>query len=389
MFTLIDNAEVYAPEPLGKRSILISGERIAWVGKDFPARQTLPGLKTLDAGGMILTPGIVDGHVHIIGGGSEGGQRTRSPELLLSDMVTGGVTTVIGVLGTDDVTRNMAALVAKANGLIEEGVSAWVLTGSYQLPLKTLLGGIREDIALIERIIGVGELALSDHRSSQPTFDEFLRVSAAARTGGILSGKCGLVNIHMGDGARGLDYLLRAIAETEIPVSQFVPTHMNRNPRLFEEGRAYAAAGGYVDYTASTTQQFLDEGEIRAARALKTLLGDGVPASRISFSSDGQGSLPKFNADGEFEGLTIGRVTSVLEEVRHAALAEGVQLEDALRAASTTTAEHYKLPRKGRIAEGFDADLLLLSGGLELKGVFARGKQMMEDGELLVKGTFE
>lgn len=389
MFTLIDNAEVYAPEPLGKRSVLISGERIAWIGKDFPARQTLPGLKTLNGAGMVLTPGIVDGHVHIIGGGSEGGQRTRSPELLLSDMVRGGVTTVIGVLGTDDVTRNMAALVAKANGLIEEGVSAWVLTGSYQLPLKTLLGGIREDIALIERIIGVGELALSDHRSSQPTFEEFLRVSAAARTGGILSGKGGLVNIHLGDGERGLDYLRRAADETEIPVSQFVPTHMNRNQRLFEEGRAYAVLGGYVDYTTSTTRQFLEEGEIRAARALKTLLGDGVPSSRISFSSDGQGSLPKFSASGEFEGLTIGRVTSVVEEVRHAAQAEGIPLEDALRAASTTTAEHYKLPRKGRIAEGFDADILLFSDSLELKGVFARGKQMMEDGEVLVKGTFE
>lgn len=389
MFTLIDNAEVYAPEPHGKLSVLIADERIAWMGKDFPARQTLPGLKTLNAAGMVLTPGIVDGHVHIIGGGSEGGQRTRSPELLLSDMVRGGVTTVIGVLGTDDVTRNMASLVAKANGLTEEGVSAWVLTGSYQLPLKTLLGGVREDIALIERIIGVGELALSDHRSSQPTFEEFLRISASARTGGILSGKGGLVNIHLGDGERGLDYLRRAVEETEIPVSQFVPTHMNRNQRLFEEGRAYAVSGGYVDYTTSTTRQFLDEGEIRAAKALKTLLSDGVPSSRISFSSDGQGSLPKFSASGEFEGLTIGRVTSVAEEVRYAAQTEGVPLEDALRAASTTTAEHYKLPRKGRIAEGFDADILLFSGGLELKGVFARGKQMMEDGELLVRGTFE
>lgn len=389
MFTLIDNAEVYAPEPHGRLSVLIADERIAWMGKDFPARLTLPGLKTLNAAGMVLTPGIVDGHVHIIGGGSEGGQRTRSPELLLSDMVRGGVTTVIGVLGTDDVTRNMASLVAKANGLTEEGVSAWVLTGSYQLPLKTLLGGVREDIALIERIIGVGELALSDHRSSQPTFEEFLRISASARTGGILSGKGGLVNIHLGDGERGLDYLRRAVEETEIPVSQFVPTHMNRNQRLFEEGRAYAVSGGYVDYTTSTTRQFLDEGEIRAAKALKTLLSDGVPSSRISFSSDGQGSLPKFSASGEFEGLTIGRVTSVAEEVRYAAQTEGVPLEDALRAASTTTAEHYKLPRKGRIAEGFDADILLFSGGLELKGVFARGKQMMEDGELLVRGTFE
>lgn len=389
MFTLIKNAEIYAPEPLGVRSVLISGERIAWIGKDFPAERTLPELRTLDAKGMIMTPGIVDGHVHIIGGGSEGGPRTRTPELVLSDMVKGGVTTVIGVLGTDDVTRGMAALVAKANGLIEEGVSAWVLTGSYQLPLKTLLGGIREDIVLIDRIIGVGEFALADHRSSQPTFDEFMHIAAAARTGGILAGKSGLVNVHMGDGESGLEYLNIAAERTEIPVSQFLPTHMNRNPALFAAGRAYAARGGYVDYTTSTTRQFLEEGEVRAAQALKTLLDEGVPSSRISFSSDGQGSLPDFNAKGELRGLTIGRVTSVLEELRYAALTEKVPLADVIRAVSTTTAEHYKLPRKGWIKEGFDADILLFSDGLELKSVFARGRLMMEDGAILVKGTFE
>lgn len=389
MFTLIKNAEVYEPELLGIRSVLICGERVVWIGEAFPAERTLPGLKILDAEGMTMTPGIVDGHVHIIGGGGEGGPRTRTPELVLSDMIKGGVTTVIGVLGTDDITRCMAALVAKANGLVEEGVSAWVLTGSYQLPLKTLLGGIREDITMVERIIGVGELALSDHRSSQPVFKEFLQIAAAARTGGLLAGKSGLVNIHMGDGERGLDYLLRAVNMTEIPISQFVPTHMNRNPSLFEEGRAYAFSGGYVDYTTSTTKQCIDEGEIRVARALKVLLDDGVPSSRISFSSDGQGSLPKFNAKGEFEGLTIGRVTSILDELRYALLTERVPMEDVLRAVSTTTAEHYMLPRKGRIKEGFDADFLLLSDTLELKSVFARGKMMMEDGELLVKGTFE
>ena len=388
MFTLIKNAEVYAPEALGICSALISGERIAWIGKDFTAEHALPALNVLDAKGMILTPGIVDGHVHIIGGG-EGGQRMRTPELLLSDMVKGGVTTVIGVLGTDDVTRNMSALVAKANGLIEEGVSAWVLTGSYQLPLKTLLGGIREDIVLIDRIIGVGELALSDHRSSQPSFEAFLSIAAAARTGGILSGKGGLVNIHMGDGKRRMEYLIRAAAETEIPISQFVPTHMGRNPYLFEQSREYAKMGGYVDYTTSTTLPFLEDGEVRASRALKILLDDGVPSSRITFSSDGQGSLPSFDENGEFMGLTIGRVTSVKDELRNAVQLEKIPLEDAIRVVSTTTADHYKLPHKGRIKENFDADILLFTDNLELKHVFARGKMMMKNGEVLAKGTFE
>ncbi|MDL2297666.1 beta-aspartyl-peptidase [Synergistaceae bacterium OttesenSCG-928-D05] len=389
MFTLIKNADVYAPEHLGKKSVLVCGERIAWVGDDFPAEKNLPGLKAVDAKGMMLMPGIIDNHVHVTGGGSEGGPHMRTPELLLSDMVKGGVTTVIGVRGTDDVSRSMEALVAKTNGLIAEGVSAWCLTGSYQLPVKSLCGGIREDIVLIDKVIGVGEIALSDHRSSNPTFEEFMYVAAAARVGGMLAGKSGLVNVHLGDGPGGIEYLFRAGTETEVPISQFVPTHMNRNPDLFEQAREFAKIGGYVDFTTSTTQQFLDEGEVKCSKALKILLEDGVPASRISFSSDGQGSMPVFDAKGNFAGMTIGRVTSIAGEFKDAIVQEKVLIEDAVRVVSTTSADHFKLPRKGYIKEGFDADIVLLDEKLDVQFVFSRGRKMMENGRVLVKGTFE
>lgn len=388
MFTLIKNAEVYAPEYLGEKSVLLCGQTIAWIGESFPAEKTLPGLKVIDATGMYLIPGFVDGHVHITGGGGEGGGATRTPELPLSDMIRGGVTTVIGLTGTDDVTRSMGALIAKANGLVAEGVSAWVMTGSYQLPVKTFCGGVREDIVIIDRIIGVGEIAMSDHRSSQPTFEEFMHIAAAARVGGLLSSKAGIVNIHLGDGKSGIEYLFRA-SETEIPVSQFVPTHMNRNPDLFEEARRYAKIGGYIDLTTSTTPLFLEEGEVKCSKALRILIDDGIPASQISFSSDGQGSMPVFDAAGNFTGLTIGRVTSNHAEFADSVKLEGISLEDAVRVVSTTTADHYKLPKKGHIKESFDADILLLDSDLDIRYVFARGRMMMKNGQLLAKGTFE
>lgn len=388
MFTLIKNARTYVPEFLGEKSVLICNETIVWIGDNFPAERTLPGLKIIDAAGMYLIPGFVDGHVHITGGGGEGGASTRTPELYLSDMIKGGVTTVIGVIGTDDVTRSMGSLIAKANGLVAEGVSAWVMTGSYQLPVKTICGGIREDIAMIDRIIGVGELAISDHRSSQPTFEEFMHIAAAARVGGILSDKGGLVNIHLGDGKSGIEYLFRA-SETEIPISQFVPTHMNRNPDLFEQARRYASLGGYIDMTTSTIPLFLEEGEVKCSKALRILIDDGIPASRISFSSDGQGSMPMFDPAGNFTNLTIGHVTSIHAEFVDSVKNEGISMEDAVRVTSTTTADHYKLPKKGRIKEYFDADMLILDKGFNISYVFARGKMMMEKGIVLAKGTFE
>lgn len=389
MFVLIKNADVFAPEPLGISSILISHDKIAWLGKDFPAEKTLPDLEIIDAAGKIMIPGIVDGHVHVTGGGGEGGFATRTPELALSDMIKGGVTTVIGLLGTDDVTRSAGALIAKTNAIRAEGMSAWAMTGSYQLPVKSLCGGVRDDIALIEPFIGVGEVALSDHRSSQPTFEEFMRLAAAARVGGMLSGKAGVVNVHLGDAPSGLDYLFRA-AKTEIPPSQFIPTHMNRNPELFKEACRYGAMGGYVDLTTSTTPQFLDEGEVECGRALSELLAAGVPARRISFSSDGQGSMPFFDEAGNFAGLTIGRVTSIFETFRSTVKNYDILFEDAVRVVSTTAADHCKLSGKGHIKEGCDADLILMdAGSLELDTLFARGRKMMSGGRPLVKGTFE
>lgn len=389
MFVLIKNADVFAPEPLGISSILISHDKIAWLGKDFPAEKTLPDLEIIDAAGKIMIPGIVDGHVHVTGGGGEGGFATRTPELALSDMIKGGVTTVIGLLGTDDVTRSAGALIAKTNAIRAEGMSAWAMTRSYQLPVKSLCGGVRDDIALIEPFIGVGEVALSDHRSSQPTFEEFMRLAAAARVGGMLSGKAGVVNVHLGDAPSGLDYLFRA-AKTEIPPSQFIPTHMNRNPELFKEACRYGAMGGYVDLTTSTTPQFLDEGEVECGRALSELLAAGVPARRISFSSDGQGSMPFFDEAGDFAGLTIGRVTSIFETFRSTVKNYDILFEDAVRVVSTTAADHCKLSGKGHIKEGCDADLILMdAGSLELDTLFARGRKMMSGGRPLVKGTFE
>ena len=387
MFVWIRGALGYAPELLGRVDLLAAGERIAYLGepRDFSG---LPGVEVLDASGALMLPGFVDNHVHILGGGGEGGPRTRTPELALEDLIRGGITTVVGVLGTDDVTRSPAALVAKARGLEEEGVSAWALVGSYQLPVATLTGSIRGDLTLVDRLIGVGEVALSDHRSSQPSFDEFARIAAEARVGGMLGGKGGKVNVHMGDGPRGLD-LLREVAErTEIPLDQFLPTLVNRNPTLFDQAGDYALAGGVVDLTTSTTPQFLAEGEVKCSVGLRRLLDAGVPADRVCFSSDGQGSLPDFDEAGRLRGLTVGRVGSLWEEFRDAA-AEGVPLEEALKGVTSSPARFHKLGRKGRLAEGADADLILADPStLEVRSLVARGRVLLREGELRARGTF-
>ena len=249
---------------------------------------------------------------------------------------------------------------------------------------------LEEDLLFIDKVIGAGEVALSDHRSSQPTFEAFTQVVAMARRGGLLSGKAGIVNVHLGDGPRGLDYLRRILAETELSATQMWPTHINRNPRLFEEGIAYAKGGGFVDFTTSTLASYLRDGEIPCSKALRRMLEAGVDPGHITFTSDGQGSLPDWDPKGRLQDISVGRVTSLFPAVRQAVQEEGIALETALRVITANPARILKLKTKGRLAPGMDADVVLLDPrDLQVRSVIAKGRLLMKHGKALTKGMFE
>ena len=386
---LIKNTKIYAPEYLGISDVLIGGGKILKIAKDLPTINEYD-VEVIDGTGKLLFPGLIDGHVHILGGG-EGGAKTRTPEIMLTDITKAGVTTVVGVLGTDGCTRTMSNLLAKAKGLEEEGITAYVYSGSYQVPVRTVTGSIMDDVILLEKVIGCGEIAISDHRSSQPTKEDFAKIVADTRVGGILSAKAGLVNIHMGDGKEKLEYLKHVLDNSMIPPTQMLPTHINRSMTLMQEGIEYAKNyGGYIDLTTSSDPDFLDPDEVKASTGLKMALDAGVDAEHITFSSDGQGSLPVFAADGTFMGLGVGKVTSMYREMRDAVLTEGIALEDALKPVTSNPAKLLKLEHKGKIVENADADLVLAEEAtLELLSVFAKGVLMIHEKEVLVKGTFE
>jgi beta-aspartyl-dipeptidase (metallo-type) len=382
---LVKNAMVYTPRLLGKKDILTGGGKILLIGDNIEVPGN-HGTEVFNADGLTVVPGLIDNHVHIAGAGGEGGPSTRTPELRLSMMFGAGVTTVVGGLGTDGFTRSVESVLMKAKSIRQQGGSAWIWTGAYQVPCPTITGDIGRDVALIDEVIGAGELALSDHRSSCPTTDELIRIASQARVGGMLGGKAGIVNIHLGDARDPFKPIREAVEKSELKLTQFLPTHCNRNDYIFEDSKEYGKTG-YLDLTTSSWPYFRDE-EIKPSAGLRMLLEAGVPAGHITFSSDSCGSLPGFDSEGRLVKLEMGLPDSNLRELRDAVLEEGIGLETALPVLTSNVAQILKLRGKGIIDEGADADILFLDSGLKLVHLLAMGNWVARDGKVTQKDPY-
>jgi beta-aspartyl-dipeptidase (metallo-type) len=366
--------------------LLLGGGRVLWIGARWSELPADLGVETLDLEGRRLVPGLIDGHVHVTGGGGEAGFRTRVPALPLSRYTGSGITTVIGLLGTDDVARGPRELLATIHALREEGLSAFGYCGGYHLPPATLTGSLRGDLVFLEPLIGVGELAISDHRSSQPTLDELLRVASDAHVAGLMTGKAGVVHLHLGDGERGLELVERALAHSELPARVFQPTHVNRRRTLFEEALALARRGVPMDVTAFPVEE--GEDAWSAADAFLRWREAGAPMGRFTISSDAGGCLPCFDAHGRVCGMDVGAPGALLQTLAEL-LARGVPLAEALPAFTANVADALRLAGKGRVAVGGDADLLCLDEAGGVHHLIARGRLHWRNGACRLAGTFE
>lgn len=375
---LIKNADVYAPEHLGTRDIFLAGGKIVAMAEKLDV--TLPDLEVIDAAGYIVAPGLVDQHIHITGGGGEGGWHSRCPELVFSELVKAGVTTFLGVSGTDSMTRSVENLLAKVRGLKNEGASGWMWTSNYAYPVTTITKDVRTDMLAIPEVLGV-KIALGDHRSSFPNQHEIMQILADVRVSGMLTGKTGFLHVHLGDFPYSFDIFDECVAQG-MPIKHIRPTHVARHPEVFRRACEFAKKGGFIDITTGGGNYMGS-----AADAVRAALADGVPFDRITLSSDGHGSMPRFNEAGEMVGLGIGSIMCNIETLRE--LKDELGVEKALTPMTKTVAGALGLETKGGIAVGKDADLLFLTKDFEPEWVFMMGKVAMRQGEVVMKGAFE
>jgi beta-aspartyl-dipeptidase (metallo-type) len=386
MLTLIENANVFAPEPLGVGDVLLAGGKIIHAGPGLADIDPALIEHRLDLDGAPLVPGLIDAHVHVTGGGGEDGFSTQAPVVPLSQFTLHGVTSVVGLLGTDDVTRSTASLLARTRALREEGLSAWCWTGGYHVPPTTLTGSVRSDIVHIDCVIGLGEIAISDHRSSQPTFEELARLASEVHVAGLLSRKAGVMHIHLGDGERGLALVHRLLEETELPPRVFHPTHVNRRRGLFEEACDLSRKNVVIDVTAFPVEE--GEDAWSAADAWERYHALGCPPDKLTISSDGGGCLPVFDLNGQMVKMDFASSSGLPETLRELA-GRGHGLDAILPAMTSNVAHALRLSGKGRIMAGADADLVCLDETCGVRHVMAGGRWLVQDSAPVVRGTFE
>lgn len=377
MFKLLKNGTCYAPEFLGNKDVLLALNKIYKIADNVP-EDNLLDVEIIDCTDKIICPGFLDQHLHIIGGGGEQGFESRIPEIKLSDILIAGITTVVGVLGFDSITRNIEGLLAKARSLEAEGLNTYVYTGSYEVPTATITGKAVKDITLIDKIIGIGEIAISDHRSSHPTMDMLREIAYEARVGGLLSKKAGIVHIHVGDGKNGLKPLTELIENSDYPIDMFIPTHLNRDKKLFHQAIEFANNGGNIDLTAGQNS----ETGYSVPDAMELLLKEGVSIDRVTVSSDGNGSIPPNG---------IGKVLQLFEDIRLCILDRNLDITSVLKTVTENVAKRIKLfPQKGTLAEGSDGDIVVINKqDFRINSVLIGGEKFIDNGLVVRKGLYE
>ena len=378
MFIKIEKIHVLAPEDCGIQDVLVCNDRIVRVDRQIDFSWDRDGLIVIDGRGKLLVPGFIDQHVHIIGGGGEDGFASLIPPLQMTDCIRYGVTSVVGLLGTDSNAKSVQELVARTKALREEGMSAWCLTGSYAYPSTTLTGSVAKDIAFVSEIIGV-KIAISDHRSSNVSREELARLASQARTAGLLAKKPGIVHMHTGRGKKGYSDVLDIVHHTDIPISQFRPTHV---ANAYQDALQFASEGGYIDFTSGN--------DTAGTAHLMAQAREKVPWDRVTLSSDSNGSFPVWSEDKKLIGMGIGKMETLFDTIRHLAIDEHLPLSEALKPITSTVAGALGFyPHKGCINADADADLVILKDDLSLDSVIDRGKIMMQDGIVTAKNYYQ
>ena len=384
MFKLIKNGHVYSPADLGVKDILLWEDRVIKIGENLKIPEGFEG-KEFDLSGKIIIPGIVDTHVHITGGGGEGGFTTRTSEITFEEIAEAGVTTLVGVLGTDGYARRVEDVLVKCMALREEGFDCYFLTGSYTFPITTMRGSVAEDIIFNEYCLGTGEVAHCDHRGSLMRYEEFTRLAADTRNGARLAGLKGVLNIHLGNYPDPADFFIKACEEDITFRPLIVPTHVTRKYDVFDSCLKFLEYGGQIDITAGSDGD-ASQKSYGSVEGLEIIYKKYGTLDRVTMTSDGNGSAPIWDELGNMIGMGKGSSKVLLADLKKATKNGIIPFEETLRTMTTIPAAVYGLKNSaGTIVENGTANFAVLDENLDLVETILNGKRVWIKGKGVVK----
>jgi N-acetylglucosamine-6-phosphate deacetylase len=375
---LIVNARLAGPSGDPRPGWLrVEGERIAALGEGEPP--AAGGAAVRDLGGRILAPGFIDLHVH----GAAGAE--------FLDAGPGGLAAILRAHALGGTTGLLATTVTAAAAPLEAAVRA--LGAAPPVPGGAALLGVHlegpylcaarrgaqderhlrpPDLAELERLLAAGPVRLvtlaPELPGSLPAIARLVRKGVAVSVGHT-DATYAEAMAAFDAGARHATHLFNGMR----------PLH-HREPGV---------AGAALDRAGVTCELICDGWHVhpaamRLATRLKgtegtVLVTDAMAAAGLGDGAYRIGDLPVRVRDGRAElddgsGTLAGSTLTMGAAVRNAVALAGVALADALAMASATPARLLGLQeRKGALAAGHDADLVVLGDGLEVAGTMVAG----------------
>ena len=390
MFTLLQNGNILSPNDIGRHDLLLCDDKIVKIGKNLSGLANILQANILDVEGKTVIPGFIDQHVHYLGGGDAFGPAGATTDLIFTDLTTAGITTAVGCLGIEDKAKNLRDLVRRAQDFERLGITTYVYTGSFNVPPPTLTGDVQSDFILVDKVIGV-KMAISEPFATLSSAAQRGEVAKSAILGAMIAGKKGVVHLHVGRKPERLEPLFNLLEVTGLPVTYFVPTHINRSEvDVIAESIRFLRMGGTVDLTAN---MYFEAGHLTGIRpdlALQEFLKAGISIDQITMSSDGNVSMPRMDSRGIKLGLMNLGVNFLPRMLSQIVETCGIPFSEVLKIVTSNVARVLGIEhRKGSIGVGMDADLVVWGSNQTIEMVLARGRILVQEGRAIIRNQLD